>query len=333
VTEPTPGPGADLKAAREGMQVSIREVADALNLPARVIEALEADDYDRLPPTVFTRGYLRSYARLLELPADELLVRYPEVTEEVEAVTAVRTGSHPVVARTRPLLGPLAIVAVLLVLVLVWLFTGGEEDNSSGGSPPPTAAEPVTSRDDTASATTTTTPVGGEPQTAAREESLLPAETQSEQPSGAAQPEPEPILQQEPVPQRVPPRETPVAAATGDTAVAAVAPTPSELAAAEPVTAAGVLTQTFREKRLTEFGDDRIVLRFTEDCWVEVKSLDGENLYSDLNRAGVTLELTGRAPFRVLLGYAPGASLEFNGEPIMLSRFSRNNVASLVLGQ
>jgi len=90
---------------------------------------------------------------------------------------------------------------------------------------------------------------------------------------------------------------------------------------------------TFIERRITEFGDDRVVLHFTDDCWVEVKTLDGESLYSNLNRAGATLELTGRAPFRVLLGYAPGVSLEFNGEPVALSRYSRNNVANLVLGQ
>ena len=81
------GPGADLQAAREGMEVSTREVADALNLPVNVIEALEADDYERLPPTVFTRGYLRSYARLLELSPESLLARYPEVTEETDAIT------------------------------------------------------------------------------------------------------------------------------------------------------------------------------------------------------------------------------------------------------
>jgi cytoskeleton protein RodZ len=54
VSEPrNDGPGSELKTAREGMEVSTREVADALNLPIHVIEALEGDDYERLPPSVF----------------------------------------------------------------------------------------------------------------------------------------------------------------------------------------------------------------------------------------------------------------------------------------
>jgi cytoskeleton protein RodZ len=105
---------------------------------------------------------------------------------------------------------------------------------------------------------------------------------------------------------------------------------PAELVAEEPPTQ---VSPSFREQRITEFGDDEITMVFSEDCWVEVKSADGENLYSDLNRTGRTLVLAGRAPFRVLLGYAPGVTLSFNGEPVPLARYSRNNVANLVLGE
>ena len=76
-----------------------------------------------------------------------------------------------------------------------------------------------------------------------------------------------------------------------------------------------------------------VIFVFSEDCWVEVKSAEGDNLYSDLNRTGRTLVLTGRAPFRILLGYAPGVSLSFNDESVPLARYTRNNVANLVLGE
>ena len=140
MSEPTPGPGADLKAAREGLQVSIREVADALNLPARVIEALETDDYDRLPPTVFTRGYLRSYARLLELPSDELLARYPEVTEEVEIAADTRTGTHAAAGGTRKLLLPVSIGVIVVLALVAWLFSRDEEPPTDIQRPPEQSA-------------------------------------------------------------------------------------------------------------------------------------------------------------------------------------------------
>ncbi|MEM8769784.1 MAG: helix-turn-helix domain-containing protein, partial [Pseudomonadota bacterium] len=122
------GPGSELRETREGMEVSVREVADALNLPARVIEALESDDYEGLPPTVFTRGYLRSYARLLELSPDALLSRYPEVTEEVDVITGESAVTPAASADSNPqlLYGGFALAA-LVVIVLAWVFLGGED--------------------------------------------------------------------------------------------------------------------------------------------------------------------------------------------------------------
>ena len=143
MSDTTPGPGADLQAARESLKVTVREVADALNLPTRVIEALETDDYDRLPPSVFTRGYLRSYARLLELNPDELLARYPEVTEEVEQVSEERTGVHPVAQKSRQLVVPILIGALIVLALLFWLLSGEDasEAGSTGSSAPPAATE------------------------------------------------------------------------------------------------------------------------------------------------------------------------------------------------
>jgi cytoskeleton protein RodZ len=86
-------------------------------------------------------------------------------------------------------------------------------------------------------------------------------------------------------------------------------------------------------RRITPTGGDRLEFRFTEDCWVEIKSATGASLYSDLSRSGGSLELVGQAPFRILLGYAPGVSMSFNAEAVALAPHTRNNVANLVLGQ
>lgn len=355
---PQDGPGADLKEAREGMDVSTREVADALNLPVHVIEALEADDYERLPPTVFTRGYLRSYARLLELSPEGLLARYPEVTEEMDAITGELPVAQMPAGSPAKTLGIAAAVGVVLILLLVLLLG---DDEAAESEVEPIAAEAAAD-------------VAADVEEAGSE---LPTQVVSE-PAGAA----EGTVQPQPAPARIEPeieqaqnaepraRSNEPAAAepiepTLEVAqdVAAVArevsepteassrenaypkatdqeasgPEGSEEAAAsddalrlepdEPV------SPSFRERRITEFGDDTLTFVFSEDCWVEVKSLAGENLYSDLNRTGRTLVLTGRAPFRILLGYAPGVTLSFNGDRVPLERYSRNNVANLVLGE
>lgn len=66
-------PGLLLAAAREGCALSVAEVARQLKLSSWQVEALEADDYRRLPGAVFVRGFIRNYARLVKLDAAPLL--------------------------------------------------------------------------------------------------------------------------------------------------------------------------------------------------------------------------------------------------------------------
>jgi len=66
-------PGAQLAAQRLIRDYSQEYVAGKLHLRVRIIELLEADDYQNLPEAVFIKGYLRAYAKLLGVPSDPLL--------------------------------------------------------------------------------------------------------------------------------------------------------------------------------------------------------------------------------------------------------------------
>lgn len=68
--------GSYLKQARGMKQVSVAELAQTTRIPARILCQLEDDEYDRLPADVFVRGFLRSYARALDLDAEHVLARY-----------------------------------------------------------------------------------------------------------------------------------------------------------------------------------------------------------------------------------------------------------------
>lgn len=62
-----PGLGAALHAARVDKGMSPRDAAEALHLSESTITAMEAEDWDALPPAPFTTGYVRTYARLVEV--------------------------------------------------------------------------------------------------------------------------------------------------------------------------------------------------------------------------------------------------------------------------
>ncbi|MBV6475445.1 MAG: DUF4115 domain-containing protein [Rhodocyclaceae bacterium] len=73
-----PGPGAMLRMAREARGMATTEVAAALKMSPRQIEAIEAEDFSRLPGATFVRGFIRNYARLLKIDAAPVLGALPE---------------------------------------------------------------------------------------------------------------------------------------------------------------------------------------------------------------------------------------------------------------
>jgi cytoskeleton protein RodZ len=67
------GPGRALAQLRERRKLSIADVAQRLKYGTRQIEALEAEEFDRLPGATFVRGMVRGYAKLLETDPEPLL--------------------------------------------------------------------------------------------------------------------------------------------------------------------------------------------------------------------------------------------------------------------
>lgn len=76
VSVPELGSGAMLAAARKQQNRSIEEIADELNLSQTQIRTIELDQSEGLPEPTYVRGYIRSYAKLLGLNAEEVLDHY-----------------------------------------------------------------------------------------------------------------------------------------------------------------------------------------------------------------------------------------------------------------
>ena len=72
------GPGEQLRLAREAAGLSLDQVAQQLKLAPRQVKALEDENFGLLPGRTFTRGFLRNYARLLNLDPDLLVANLPD---------------------------------------------------------------------------------------------------------------------------------------------------------------------------------------------------------------------------------------------------------------
>ncbi len=113
---------------------------------------------------------------------------------------------------------------------------------------------------------------------------------------------------------------------------AVAAPPAAELPEATAPRPAALAPAAEKAARPTPAAGDRLVLHFTADCWVEITDGKGQRLMFDLGRAGQTRVLEGSPPFSILLGYAPGVEIEYNGKPYNQQPHIRNNVARFKLG-
>jgi cytoskeletal protein RodZ len=108
--------GRFLRQQRLARGMSLEEVARTTRVPISSVERIEADQFDELPGEVFVRGFLKSYARAVGVPADDVLARYT-ASRRVAWVTPL-----PLSSPTRPPRGRRFGIAIALVLLLI-LFT------------------------------------------------------------------------------------------------------------------------------------------------------------------------------------------------------------------
>ena len=290
--EITPGYGRMLAEAREAKGLTVAQVSDKLKLTSRQIEALEAEDYSRLPVAVFVRGFIRNYARLVDVPLDSLPAIAETAAVPTETITAhseeLRFSASPV---RRWLLLPMAVFALFLNLVAAlytWLSQGEEAYVQSEPAvltqplPLPAPVEPV--------------PVPP-PGTETPVESPLPG-----------------------IPEPVPP--APVVAPP-------VAPAPPPAPAVAPAIAPTVGPTT---APTAAAATGHVVLMTAEqlDSWIEAVSGDGKR-YTRLLRAGEQLTLRGTPPFRLVVGNAATVRLSYDGRGIDLRPYTGDKVARLTL--
>lgn len=140
-------PGAALAAARQAQNLSVADAARQLKLSVSQIEALEAGDYEKLPGTIFARGFIRNYARLLKLDADALLrsvdLALPSPPAREEAPPS-RDIPFPT---AQPRRGPWYALALVLLLggLAAYEFFWNEPEStvSKTVTPPATAVQKI----------------------------------------------------------------------------------------------------------------------------------------------------------------------------------------------
>jgi cytoskeleton protein RodZ len=129
--------------------LSAQKAADEMRLDRWVVDALEADDYKRIGPTVYAKGHLKKYASLLGLPAAEILAAYEsrppgpvEVTSAGPSMLLTTRDEDASFGNWSPAQIAASVVAALLLAGVLW-WKPWHQRNKTPSSAPPVAAAPA----------------------------------------------------------------------------------------------------------------------------------------------------------------------------------------------
>jgi len=310
--------GERLRGARELMGLTQQNVAERLCLKLSTVRDIEEDKSPADLASTFLRGYIRSYARLVRVPEEELLPmmakQAPVRAAKVEPMQSFSLGK-----RRKKRDGWLMIFTWLVLFVVVgltgawwWqnhkaaqddLVTMADQNASSEGD----NSQSIPLTDSNASSATDN---GGQ--------TAIPLDTTPAADSANTGSTPAATAQ------------VPAANAQADNSQPAVvspsqAPAEAGVSGQLPTSSAGVSQPAV--------DPNAVVMNFSSDCWLEVTDAAGKKLFSGIQRSGGKLSLAGTAPYRLKIGAPAAVQIEYQGKPVDLSRFIRTNqVARLTIG-
>ncbi|WP_460129614.1 RodZ domain-containing protein [Pseudomonas sp. S3_A09] len=312
-------PGDTLRQARESNGWSLAEVALKLNLTTTSLGNLEAGAFDKLPGHTFARGYIRAYAKLLGIDQAILVQEFDQFT----GTDSQGSNVHGLGRIEEPVRVSHTILRIVSLLLLIAVIGGGFvwwQDQASQRTKDLTSNAMEHVEVESADGTTQIHPLDEpEDQAVAEGQALPEAPVATEQPAApetapaATAAAPTPATPAAPVAQTP---ATPVQTPATPAPAAPVAP------AISPPTSPALIA-----------GDGRVQITFIADCWTQVTDGNGKVLFSGLKRKGDTLDQGGKPPLTLRLGFARGAQVAYNGQPVDVAPFTTGETARLKLGQ
>ena len=278
--------GRQLGDSRKARGLTVADVAKSIKLSVRQVEALEVDDWSSLPGNTMIRGFVRNYARLLNLNPDPLmsaldLLQMPKAPElGIITGPSVSLPQESKVAR-RDYLSVISGLTVLVLAVLAYFFFSPEMWQSSLSVLKSVTQfnEPVTERNEDQS----------------KEESS---------PATAG------IVVSD------------VAASADEPALTVPTPASEIMAAVAPVPVSSPPAPAIR---------NALLFNFAKPSWVEVRDKNGQLLLSQLCQADSQREIEGTPPFSLIVGNATHVTVQYKGNPVDLSKRSKDDVARVTV--
>ncbi|EPM4851574.1 cytoskeleton protein RodZ [Vibrio parahaemolyticus] len=298
--------GTLLKNKRESLGMTQKQVADRLRLRVSVIEDIENNRFESQQVATFTRGYLRSYAKFVGLDEKVVLVALEQTADvkskeqEIEMQSFSRKTKHEK-HNSRIMLLTWVIAIVIIGISAAWWWQNQQENSLAQVVAEANVETSQPSADEIADIDLMT------------EEELIastPAELAASNNTAS---------------------ESSINAAQTDEVVPAETEESTTEATQVPVAVIEAAEEVQEESPVVPEGMTLLTMKFKADCWIQVKDTNGKTLVSGTQKPGQDVELTGKAPFKVILGAPEGVTMTFASEPVDLSGYTSGKVARFTL--
>ena len=288
--------GTLLKNKRESLGLTQKQISDRLKLRVTLIQQIEENQFESDQVATFMRGYIRSYAKYVNL--DEKVVlnalhhagdAQHQEQEMLSFSRKTKTEKH----NSRIMILTWSIFAVIAGISSLWWWQNQQQDTLSQFLANTESSEGLVVEEALDPELTSLEVIEAEQNTA----QLSATESTDELTVISAAEASENIEQAED---------------TQDVAEVPPVAAESETVTPEPVA-------------------NELVMQFSADCWIQVKDAAGKTLSTGIKKAGQTLNLSGTAPYKVILGAPEGVSMTFASEPVDLSGYTSGKVARITL--
>lgn len=294
--------GERLRQAREQLGMSQQVVAERLCLKMSTVRDIEEDNISADLASTFVRGYIRSYAKLVHVPEEELL---PMLAKQapLKAAKVAPMQSFSLGKRRKKRDGWLMSFTWLIGFVVVgltgawwWQNHKAQQDEIATMAVQSSAqlsqgeGQSIPLNDDNAD---TSTPPADDGSSNAQPPASDNGTAQAQAPAATAQ--------------------QPAVVAPSQAAI----PAPAAPAAPEP---AAPVAESGAAADL-----NALVMDFSADCWLQVTDASGKTLFSGIQKSGGKLSLNGTAPYKLTIGAPAAVQIQYQGKPVDLSRFIKSN--------
>lgn len=319
VSEPA---GQQLKRAREQKGLSVTAVADAQHLRPAVIQAIEDGEYEQIDSELFLKGYVRTYARQVDLDPDAVIATLDQELEPLRQQKVEAEEANPLVdiERRRRQKRRIAKLLLFLLALAVIVFLGLRFMGELDGTVEDTAEPDVVTEAES-------------PEQADEADPLFDGGTDET----VIESQPEPVVEEPIIEENDELNSTSPEVVRPEAPEQAEAPAPEtdEVDESRVPVVTNSPEPTFQESAQPEaaVGSGRLEMTFTDECWVQVTDSAGNRLVGSLQRDGDQIDVSGRLPIDVVVGAVDAiGSIRFDGEPVDLADFRVvNNRAEFTL--